>query len=233
MAVDFSTIGKTAEYIAAESATEEDSDLLDQQDFLELLCTQLEAQDPTDPMDTNQMVSTMADLSIVQYLSDISGEMEGIVESVDQSSALTATSLVGYMVLVDSEECFFDGYNSCYIVIDAGDYASNITITITNSSGEVVAEYEATEGEGDMTFSWDGIESQTIDEDGTITTNYYDSGMYTFTVTATVDGETVALDVKSYAMISSVSLGSTPETTTLTLLGYGDILLSDVEEISA
>lgn len=234
MAVDFSTIGKSAEYLAAQEAAESESSsaTLDQSDFLELLTTQLSAQDPTDPVDTDSMVTTMAQLSMIEYLDSIDTQMSDIVESVDASSALTATSLVGYSVLVDTDECFFDGYNNCYIQIDAGDYSSNLSITITNSSGEVVAEYTATEGSGDMTFSWDGIESQTVDEDGVITTNYYDSGMYTFTVTATQDGETVQLDVKSYALVQSVTLGSSPDTTILNLLGYGDILLSEVEEIS-
>lgn len=226
MSFDYSTIGKTASYIASETAEETESTsstTLDQEDFLELLTTQLTNQDPTEPVDTSDMVNTMCQLSIVSSLTEITEGMDDVVDAISSSTAISATTLVGKSVLVDSDEAYFDGTNEIVALIEAGDDgATDITITISDSSGNVVATYTADSGEGDMEFTWDGeVDGETVS-----------AGTYTISVTALQDGDYVSLPVSTYATVTSVTLGSTLDTTTLSLLGYGDITLSEVEEIT-
>lgn len=222
---DFSTIGKTSAYIAAEkeTASNKSNNALSQEDFLKLLTTQLSNQDPSSPVDNNQMVTTMSQLSVVSSLADIQKGMSDITGSVTSSTALTASSLVGRSVLVDSSKAFFDGTNPITAKIDAGNGASNLTINVLNSSGVVVGQYTANAGSGSMDFSWDGTDS----EGKTL-----DPGMYTIVANAVQDGKAVSLPVSSYATVSSVTLGSTLSNTRLNLLGYGDISLAEVEEIA-
>ena len=81
--VDFSSIGKTSQYIAnQESATKKSNSSLDQSDFLKLLTTQLSNQDPSSPVDNNQMVGTMSQLSIVDNLSTITKGMDNMVNAI-------------------------------------------------------------------------------------------------------------------------------------------------------
>jgi flagellar basal-body rod modification protein FlgD len=160
---------------------------------------------------------------VVQSLNTISSNMSDIVSSISSSSALSASSLVGRTVLTDSSTAYYDGTNSVNAVVDAGDGADNITITITDSSGSVVGSYTADSGSGTMDFSWDGTDS-----DG----NQLSAGQYTITATGTQNGETVSLPVSTYAVVGSVTLGTSASDTTLNLVGYGDVSLSDVTEIS-
>ncbi|MBO6258939.1 MAG: flagellar hook assembly protein FlgD [Succinivibrio sp.] len=222
---DYSTIGKTSSYIAAENdaATKKSNSALSQEDFLKLLTTQLSNQDPSSPVDNNQMVTTMSQLSVVSSLADIQKGMSDITGSVSSSTALTASSLVGRSVLVDSSKAFFDGTNPVTAKIDAGSGANNLTINVLNSSGVVVGQYTANAGSGSMDFSWDGTDS----EGKTL-----EPGMYTIVANAVKDGQAVSLPVSSYATVSSVTLGNTLSNTRLNLLGYGDISLSEVEEIA-
>lgn len=222
---DYSTIGKTSSYIAAENdtSTKKSNSALSQEDFLKLLTTQLSNQDPSAPVDNNQMVTTMSQLSVVSSLADIQKGMSDITGSVSSSTALTASSLVGRSVLVDSSKAFFDGTNPVTAKIDAGSGASNLTINVLNSSGVLVGQYTANAGSGSMDFSWDGTDS----EGKTL-----EPGMYTIVANAVQDGQSVSLPVSSYATVSSVTLGSTLSNTKLNLLGYGDISLSEVEEIA-
>ncbi|MGN0916490.1 MAG: flagellar hook assembly protein FlgD [Succinivibrio sp.] len=227
---DYSSIGKTASRIASDqtaaSQTKSNSSL-DQADFLKLLTTQLQNQDPTSPVDNNQMVSTMSQLSVVENLTNISSNMDSIIDSVNSSSALSASSLVGRSVLVDSKTAFFDGVNAITAKISAGDGASNMKVNITDYNGSVVATYECGNGlDGDIDFSWDGVKNEETGEK-------FDPGRYTITVTAEQNGETVNLPVKTYAVVGSVTLGNTPSETTLNLVGYGDIALSKVEHIAS
>ena len=223
---DYSSIGKTSSYIASQEAastSKSSGSTLDQEDFLKLLTTQLSQQDPTSPVDNTQMVNTMSQLSVVQNLGTISSNMSNIVSAISSSSALSASSLVGRTVLTDSSTAFYDGTNAINAKINAGDGADNITVTITDASGQVVGSYAASSGSGSMDFSWDGTDSNG---------NKLPAGKYTISASGTQNGSSVALPVSTYATVGSVTLGSSPSDTILNLIGYGDVKLSDVTEIS-
>ena len=80
---DYSSIGKTEAYINAQEAANASKDqTLGQEDFLMLLTTQLECQDPTQPVDNSQMVSQMSQLSMVESLSSISEDMSSSTVSI-------------------------------------------------------------------------------------------------------------------------------------------------------
>ena len=163
MSFDYSTIGKTSSRIASDAAeaTSKKNNSLDQADFSKLLTTQLQNQDPSSPVDNNQMVTTMSQLSVVENLSTISNNVDNVVNAISSSSALSASSLVGRSVLVDTKTAFFDGSNPITAQIDAGDGASNVKISITDSNGNVVSTFEAGAAlDGKIDFSWDGIQDQ-------------------------------------------------------------------------
>lgn len=223
---DYSDIGKTASYIAKQqqAATKKSgTQTLDQEDFLKLLTTQLSQQDPTSPVDNTQMVNTMSQLSVVQNLNTITSGMDNVVSAISSSSALSASSLVGRSVLTDSPRAFFDGENAMTAKIDAGSGTSNLVIQVTSSDGQVVGSYTADAGTGAMDFSWDGTDSEG---------KKLGAGLYTITATGTQNGKSVVLPVSTYATVGSVTLGSTPADTKLSLVGYGDVSLSEVSEIA-
>ncbi len=227
---DYSSIGKTESYIASEQAAAQKTNdqYLDQEDFLMLLTTQLQSQDPTSPVDNNQMVSQMSQLSMVENLTSINEGLTDIISAVNSSSALTASSLVGRSVLVDSQEAYFDGQNPVMAKVDAGDGAEDIKIVIKDASGQVVAEYGAASGSDQMNFVWDGVQSAA--EDGTST--MFPAGNYTIEATAMVNGANTSLPVKTYATIGSVTLGKNYSDTILSLIGGGEVSIGKVSEIS-
>lgn len=241
MAVDYtSSVGSSSyidEYNAsireAASTASKSSSTLTQADFLNLLTTQLAQQDPTQPFDNNQMISTMSQLSMVENLTTISGNMQGIIDSVSSNSALTASTLVGRSVLVDTNKGYFDGQNPVYCQFDAGEGASNIKVVIKDQNGTVISESEAVAGDGKMQFAWDGVKNVVEGEDGKIeSVEYYDSGKYTIEVVGEVNGQATNLPVQMYGIVGSVTLGPTMDTTMLNLVGYGELALSKVEQIS-
>lgn len=228
MSFDFNSIGKTSSYLTSEQATAKESatqrNTLNQQDFLELLTTQLSNQDPTSPVDNSQMVTTMSQLSVVQNLNTITSGMDNVVNAISSSSALSASSLVGRSVLVKSSKAFFDGENPIVAKIDAGSGADSLTITIKDEKGTVVESFTANSGQGALDFSWDGKNSDTGEK--------YPAGKYTIEATGMQKGSNVSLPVSTYATVGSVTLGTTPSETKLNLLGYGEVKLSDVTQIS-
>jgi flagellar basal-body rod modification protein FlgD len=226
MTVDFTTIGKTSSYISEQEASKtKKNNALDQEDFLKLLTTQLSNQDPSSPVDNNQMVTTMSQLSVVDSLNTITKGMDDIVNSISSSSALSASSLVGRSVLVNSKTAFFDGNTPLTAQIDGGSGATDVKVTITDAAGQIVSTFSCNAIDGETDFSWDGIKNEETGET-------YDAGKYTVTATGYVDGSAVTLPIKTYGTVGSVVLGSNPANTKLNILGYGEVALDNVEQIS-
>ena len=226
---DYSKIGKSSSLLASQASQANQTDLksnskLDQADFLKLLTTQLANQDPSSPVDNNQMVTTMSQLSVVENLSAISSNVDNAIAAINSSSALSASSLIGRSVLVDSKNAYFNG-SSAGIKVSAGDGAADIKIDIKDASGSVVASFSGGVADGDFDFNWDGV----IDRE---TGEKAPKGMYTFSITAEQEGKIVNLPFKTYANVGSVTLGSTPSETVLNLVGAGSIPLSKVEQIA-
>ena len=64
------------------------SSLLTKDDFLKLFVTQLQHQDPMSPMDNDQMVAQMSQLSTVEQLTNMASANAGMAQSLAQSSAV-------------------------------------------------------------------------------------------------------------------------------------------------
>jgi flagellar basal-body rod modification protein FlgD len=59
------------------------SQMLGQQDFLRLLTTQMQMQDPTNPVDNKEMLAQMAQFSSLAGLSDINDTLKLILTKLD------------------------------------------------------------------------------------------------------------------------------------------------------
>jgi flagellar basal-body rod modification protein FlgD len=167
----------------------------------------------------------MSQLSIVDNLTTITNGMDNIVNSISSSSALSASSLVGRSVLVDSSTAFFDGNSPLMAQIDAGSGASDVKVSILDESGSLISSFSASSVDGVTDFSWDGVMD---DESG----EKYPAGKYTVQVSAMQGGKEVNLPVKTYGTVGSVVLGNTISDTKLNILGYGEVSLENVGSIS-
>ena len=90
---DYGSAGLKPQEDIKDAASKVKDQVLTQKDFLLLLTTQLQAQDPTKPADNNQLVSQMSQLSMVESLNSINSNMDNVLSSVGASSAMNATNL--------------------------------------------------------------------------------------------------------------------------------------------
>ena len=72
--------------------------------FLTLLITQMKNQDPTNPMQNNELTSQLAQISTVEGIETLNKTVNNIVGQIDQSQALRASSLVGHGVMVSGNK---------------------------------------------------------------------------------------------------------------------------------
>src|SRR6202522_48830 len=71
-------------------------------DFLTLMLAQLQNQDPTSPVDSNEFLSQLASLSEVEAITQLNTSFSALSSSLTSSQALQASSLLGHQALVAS-----------------------------------------------------------------------------------------------------------------------------------
>lgn len=192
-----------------------------QNDFLKLMTAQLQAQDPTNPVDNSQFVSQMAQfsqLSATQGLQTTLNSLSSSLSSAVQTSqVLSSTNLVDRSVLVPSATLSYAG--------DAVGGAVNVTtagpavVNVLDVGGNVLRQISlGSQPVGVAQFSWDGT-----DADG----NAVPTGSYSMVA----GNGSSQFDTYAAGKVTAVGYGGTGLGTTLQVAGVGAVPLSQVAQI--
>ncbi len=151
---------------------------LGKNDFLQLLMVQLGYQDPMNPMDVNQMSTQLAQFTTVEELQNLNTSTEQALEAdiiLAQSINNTmSTTLIGKNVKALGGVVKLTDGEASPIGYDLNEAASELSITIRDSSGNIVRTFSETNlPKGEGTVTWDGK-----DDDGNdVTDGYYTVGL--------------------------------------------------------
>ncbi|WP_430742025.1 flagellar hook assembly protein FlgD [Shewanella mangrovi] len=209
---------------AATSQVSNSNQSLTQEDFFSLLSTQLSMQDPSNPVDNDQMIAQMASFSTVDGIGKLNDQIVNLNTVMTSSQALQASGLVGQKVLVPSGSNYLAADDaSLRGVISTTDPINVIKVSVKDESGQVVKTFNVDGSSGgNIDVEWDGTDSAG---------NPMAPGTYTITANGTVDGTAQELAVSTYGHVSSVSLNSTSGAV-LNVRGVGGVLLADVLAVS-
>lgn len=109
--------------------------------FLKLLVTQMQNQDPLNPLDNAQVTSQMAQISTVSGLENLNTSLGGLSTQFGQLQAMQAAALVGHDVAFEGNSLRVQGTKA-----DAGfelkSNADKVVIDITTPGGTVVDSIE-------------------------------------------------------------------------------------------
>lgn len=190
------------------------------QTFLTLLTTQMQNQDPTSPMDSNQFTQQLVQYSQVEQQINSNDKLDQLISlSSNQTSNLAMSYLGKKVTLSDGTGQLASGAASWTYGLDNA--AASTTLTIKNSDGNVVYSTTGDTTSGTHSFSWDGKNAY-----GDAQTD----GLYTLTVSSTAkDGTAVTTTVASSATVSGVDLsGSSPKL----VVGSSEVPISSVTMIT-
>lgn len=123
---------------AVQQAAKTGSSKISQEDFLKMLTTELSYQDPTNPSDNNQMVAQLSQLSMVDGINSLNSTVTDLQGSVASGESLMASSLVGQNVLLQTPIAYNNGTGIAGEITTGDTGASDITVMVTDSSGQVV-----------------------------------------------------------------------------------------------
>jgi flagellar basal-body rod modification protein FlgD len=212
-----STLGQTdtSLYTTTSNST------MGKEDFLQLLITQIQQQDPLDPQDPSEFVSQLTQFSNLEQLMTVNDAIEGLQVLQASGNNAQAANLIGKNVMYEGGQVNVTGGAAGSLYMSAATAAQNATITITNSDGDVVRTLKVNGLEsGIQSIAWDGL-----DNSG----NAVADGNYTFTVSATdTSGDAVTVTPLTMGYVSGISFEDG-----ITYLNIGDekVSLSDIVSV--
>jgi flagellar basal-body rod modification protein FlgD len=171
------------------------------QSFLTLLTTQLQNQNPLDPLDTNQFTQQLVEFAGVQQQLNTNDSLATLVSLQQTTQSTQALGFVGKTAVVAGTTApMTNSVAEWQLSVPS---ASSLDITIANSTGQTVftGTYNASAG-NNQPFGWNGQGN-----DGT----QYPDGNYTLTATAKdTNGNSVAITTAIEGVVNSVDLTQSP-----------------------
>jgi flagellar basal-body rod modification protein FlgD len=122
--------------------------------FLSLLMTQLQNQDPTSPLDSNQFTSELVQFTSVEQQIDTNSDLTQLIQLTQASQIEQSAALIGKPVTVTSGQLSLQ--NGTAAVNFNTKTAEPVGIAVYNAGGTQVQTATLTSAAGANTWSWDG-----------------------------------------------------------------------------
>ncbi|MBL8430343.1 MAG: flagellar hook assembly protein FlgD [Dechloromonas sp.] len=166
--------------------------------FMTLLVTQMQNQDPLNPLDNAELTSQLAQINTVKGIDSLNSTLQKLLTSYSDALSMQSSSLVGKNVLAAGNSLQLGDAGALGGVKLAGD-ADKVSITITDAKGVKVAQQDlGAQNAGVLDFGWDGKNS-----DGVRVPN----GSYQFSVQATQGANKVTTTALEVGTVSALVRG--------------------------
>jgi flagellar basal-body rod modification protein FlgD len=172
-------------------------------DFLTLLTTQLQNQDPTSPMDTNQFTSQLVEFASVEQQVNTNTNLTTLINLTQASSLYQSSAMMGHQVGVTSSQLSLQNGNAeLQYTLTA---PQPVNLTVSNASGVAVYQTSLDGSTGSNTWTWNGVgtDGQTQPD-----------GPYNVSVT-TATGASTAIPFSVVGTVTGVTMNGTTPTIAL------------------
>jgi len=159
---------------------EEDKSILGKDDFLKLLLVELQHQDPTEPMDSEKILTQTSQLATLESSENTNNALSGLADSISNTQEFSTIAAIGKRADLGSDAIALEEGSSATFEIYYPEEIANGTIDVTDGDGRVVATIpiempEDVDGNvadklaaGVYQFTWDGKTSDGVLADGGI-----------------------------------------------------------------
>jgi len=196
---------------------------LGQQQFFELMVTQLKNQDPFKPMESGDFLGQIAQFSTVSGINELQKSFASFAGSLQSSQALQASTMVGREVVVPRADFPYVAGTTVQLGADLPANSPGVRVSIADAAGQVVRQAVlGAHDAGPVSYVWDGRTDA-----GAVAP----AGRYAVRFDATLGGREQALESVVRARVDSVTLTRDGAAPMLNLAGYGAVAMGDVREI--
>lgn len=146
-----------------EGAAENQAQLTkDFDNFLTLLTTQLQFQDPLNPTDTSEFTNQLVSFSQLEQQILQSERIDNLVKTSQAATINAATSFIGKTVRYEGDTFNFSGADA-NTAVEFGYFltenANDTRLSVLDTSGRVVRSIQGDTGSGEHTWVWDGLDN--------------------------------------------------------------------------
>ncbi|MBB3329905.1 flagellar basal-body rod modification protein FlgD [Halomonas campaniensis] len=197
--------------------------------FMTLLITQLQNQDPLNPLENNELTSQLAQINTVSGIEQLNKTLDGITSQIGAGQTMQAAGLIGQGVLVPGDRVLLerDAEGQAHATpfgIELAESADNVRVTIVGGDGQVINRYDiGPVSAGVESFTWDG---RTREGEGAI------PGAYRVRIEALRGEEALSAETLNYAVVGGVTPPDGQGGVRLDLGAiYGQVGLDQVKQI--
>jgi flagellar basal-body rod modification protein FlgD len=203
MTVSSATSASSASSAAASNSSA--ASAMSSTSFLSLLVSELQNQDPLDATSTTDFVNQLSSYANFTEQQAINSSMTSLASSFSSLVTLNSVNYIGHTVEAKADTATLSSGRATFgYSLSAA--ASNVSITIKDSSGNTVWTGSGTGNSGTNSFTWDGKDSSG--------NQLSDGGQYTISVTAT---DSARNSVFNYSTITGKVTGIDTSTSTPSL----------------
>lgn len=126
--------------------------------FMTLLITQLQNQDPLKPLENAELTSQLAQINTVSGIETLNKTLNGIVGQIEAGQNMQAVGLIGKGVMIPGDRILAgeEGFTTPFGV-ELAVPASDVTVSIVDASGQIVRSFGlGPVKSGVESFVWDG-----------------------------------------------------------------------------
>jgi len=195
----FSSVGSTTDPNAdpnTASATSQAKLEEDLNRFLTLLVTQLQNQDPLEPLDSTEFTSQLVEFASVEQQISQNASLEKMLNLQESSQAADMVNYLGTTIEVEGRQFNYTGTEADF-TYNVPANAASLNVTISNSSGLTVFNSIGETQSGKTSYTWDGKDNSGVE---------VAEGSYTVLVTALdAAGDLLSVDHTVFGEVTGAS----------------------------
>ena len=200
-----------------------DSNELGQEDFIELMITQLRNQDPFEPLQSGEFIGQLAQFGTVSGIAELKDTVNDLATALASNQTLQAANLIGKNALIPSDSIQYQDGIPSRIALSANAASSNVNVNIFDATGTLIQTLPlGVIDSGLNEFQWDGTDTAG---------NPVASGEYFFSAVGTQGEENVAFETFAYKPIQSISLGESTSSIFLNIVDGTELKISEILKI--
>ncbi len=151
-----SSATQTSAAQSASSTYENPNGILGKDDFLKLLLTQLQYQDPTEPTDAETILTQTSQLAALESADNTNKALEELAATLSNSDQLSVIAAIGKTADMGSNAISYDKSATTFEMYFPADVASG-SVEILDSDGKIIQTMDIPESSsGVQQFTWDG-----------------------------------------------------------------------------
>jgi flagellar basal-body rod modification protein FlgD len=207
---------------SSSSSSTSSSSSLTSSDFLTLLVTELQNQNPLDPTSTNDFVSQLTSYANFEQQQTLNSNLTSLATSFNSLLTLNSSNYIGKTVTAKADSATLQN-GSISFGYSLNSAAKNVTLTVADSSGNTVWTGSGTTSSGTNSFTWDGTTTNG--------TQLADGGTYSLSVAAT---DSSGSSVYGYTTVQgTVTSVDNSSGTTMLKIGSTSVAASSIVNVSS